>query len=151
MLRKLTKDDLHAVYRLTSQEEVARYMRFDTHRSLEEAQELLEEYLTRDIAYAIEVDGKFAGVFVLKPEENGTASVSTYLDIPYWNQGHMTAVLDEAILLARDEWRLKRLLAYVVNENTGSKRALEKNGFHIKEVLQFPDLESGLVIYQLEL
>ena len=48
LLRPLTEDDIPTIFSLTSDPEVARFMRFSTHESIQEAEELIPGiYLSR--------------------------------------------------------------------------------------------------------
>lgn len=44
LLRPLTEDDIPTIFSLTSDPEVARFMRFSTHKSIQEAEDLYQEY-----------------------------------------------------------------------------------------------------------
>ena len=44
LLRPLTEDDIPTIFSLTSDPEVARFMRFSTHESIQEAEDLYREY-----------------------------------------------------------------------------------------------------------
>lgn len=150
----LTLAHTEKVYALTSQEEVARYMRFDTHSSLSQAKALCAEWTRKGChAYWIEEkeEGKPVGVFALKPEgEKQVYSLSAFQDPKTWNRGYNGELLSFFCEYARRRWKAKALTAYVVGENTASRRSLEKNGFSIQEKLLLPDLSSGLYRYRLE-
>lgn len=162
-LRQLTPEDGKNLFSLTSQEEVARFMRFDTQRSLEEAEALLREYLEpQNAAFAVLIEDTFAGVFVLKavkPEETTSPqtetgrqyTISIFLSPAFWNQGYTTEIIRRMKAYSREKLHADSLLAYVVEENTGSKRALEKCGFFVEEILHFPDLPGGLFVYRCNL
>ena len=49
-LRPLTEDDIPTIFSLTSDPEVARFMRFSTHKSIQEAEDLYREY-TSPVSY----------------------------------------------------------------------------------------------------
>lgn len=92
------------------------------------------------------------GVAALKKEENEeyTRSMSVYLYPRFWNRGYSTEVILHLKETAVREG-IKCLKAYVVRDNTGSCRVLEKHRFSLEEVLHFPDLPSGLCIYTQQL
>lgn len=152
-IRPLTQDDLSDLFNLTSNEEVARYMRFETNTDISQAKVILDEYL-QNKAYAVMIKNKFAGVFVLKQENEETEktySMSTFLAKEYWNKGYTSYLLVHIKSYARKELNAKYLKAYVVDANKGSSKALINNGFLESEVLHFPDLDGGLIIYKCEL
>ena len=149
-LEALTLDDTDAVFALTSNPDVAQYMRFDTQRSREEAADLIRQY-TEEGNFGYRVmsdDGKgLMGVAALKRgEEPGEYSVSIFMDPRYWNQGYSTRVIGMLIEKA-EEMGIGCLSAYIVEENTGSRKIMEKWGFQVKQILHFGDLASGLYVY----
>ena len=152
-LRPLTEDDIPTIFSLTSDPEVARFMRFSTHKSIQEAEDLYREYTSPgNYGYMIclKDDLTPVGVAALKKEENEeyTRSMSVYLYPRFWNRGYSTEVILHLKEAAVREG-IKCLKAYVVQDNTGSCRVLEKHRFSLEEVLHFPDLPSGLCIYTL--
>ena len=91
-LRPLRAEDSGEVLRIASRERVARYMRFETLHTLEEAEKLVEEY-RKGVAWAV-LEGEkgiFRGICALKPPENpedeGRYSMSMFLDEAVWNRG----------------------------------------------------------------
>lgn len=122
-------------------------MRFDTHTELEQAKILLAEYLSEN-AFAMEIEDKFSGVFVLKKGEDNRFSMSIFLDERYWNQGYSSAALCYMKAYATECLGAMSLDAYVVADNIGSSKVLVRNGFSEKEILHFDDLPCGLIVYE---
>lgn len=151
-IRPLQENDLDDLYRLASNERVARYMRFDTHTDKEQTRQMLREYRRLPAAFAVLIGGRFAGVFTLTPAEEPAAyTVSVYLDEPFWNKGYASRLMGRMKAYARAELGARALIGYVVAQNEGSKRTLLKNGFELKETQIFPDLPGGLEIYRCDL
>ncbi|ERI96664.1 acetyltransferase, GNAT family [Clostridium sp. ATCC 29733] len=156
-LRPLAESDADAVFSLTSDAEVARFMRFSQQRERGEAVQLIRDYLASGgWSFAIErkADGRFVGVYAVRPSEGDPArwDMSTFTAKDCWNQGYSSEVLGEIVRLAREALPGITLVGHVVAENRGSRRVLEKNGFSHTETLHFPDMEGeGLCIYQLAL
>ena len=92
------------------------------------------------------------GIAALKQEENepDTRSMSVFLYPDCWNKGYSTEVVQHMKNAAAAE-KIGCLKAYVVQDNAGSCRVLEKSGFSLQEILHFPDMASGLCIYTLQL
>lgn len=92
------------------------------------------------------------GIAALKQEENepDTRSMSVFLYPDCWNKGYSTEVVQHMKNAAAAE-KIGCLKAYVVQDNAGSCRVLEKSGFSLHEILHFPDMPSGLCIYTLQL
>lgn len=163
----LSEADTDAVFRLTSNPEVAKYMRFNTHQLKEEAAELIGHYTeSGNYGYKIvaadrrdeAVAADMIGVAAMKCEEEaegaegaeGTYSVSIFLSPEYWGKGCSTKAVLELKRIAAAEG-IHNLSAYVVEENLGSRRIMEKCGFAVKQILHFNDLDSGLYVYECEI
>lgn len=151
-LRPLKTEDAKEVLRLASREKVARYMRFNTLKTLEEAEQLIEEY-RKGVAWAVLSEGIFRGVCALKPptssEDGGRYSMSMFLDEAVWNRGIASELVRRDIEYAKNTIRCPGLLAYVVDRNRGSCRTLEKNGFQVERELRFADMEGCLLVFGL--
>ena len=150
--RKLQRNDLQELYKLTSNINVAKYMRFDAHTSIKQAKELLEDYL-KSISFAIIADDEFAGVFAFKFDENdnNNASMSIFISEKYWSKGMASQVLSYMVDYAKAKDDIKKLTAYVVEENTGSRKVLLKNNFSEVKYLEFDDFDSKLFVYELNI
>lgn len=151
-LRRWTETDLDALYHLTSNPQVAKYMRFDVHTSREETKALLEEYRSTE-AWAVEEDGTVIGSFQFKPsqEEANVFSMSIMIDEPYWNRGIASRLLRDRTAYAKEVMGAGALTAYVVSLNYGSIKTLEKNGYREDKRMTFPDLEGALILYRKDL
>ncbi len=151
-LEPLTLKDADEVFALTSNPEVARYMRFDTQRSREEAEELIRGYTEKgSFGYRIMSDDRkeMMGVAALKSgDKEGEYSISIFMAPQYWNQGYSTRVVGKLIETAREK-NIQCLSAYIVEENTGSRKIMEKWGFEVEQILHFEDMTSGLYVYRL--
>ena len=95
--------------------------------------------------------GNPVGVFALKPEEEKDAySLSAFQHPSSWNRGYTGELLSFFCEYARKQWGVKALTAYVVGENTASRKSLERNGFSLQEKMPVSGLSSGLYRYRLE-
>lgn len=152
--RPLTLEDAGTVFALTSDPTVAEFMRFDTHHTLSEAEELIRELTTggnQGFLVSERVGGEAAGVFAFKRDgegEPGAYSITTFLSPACWNRGYSTEFLAMAVDYARTVLSASCLRAYIVAANAASCRVCEKNGFHLVRTLQFDDLPCGLRIYE---
>jgi RimJ/RimL family protein N-acetyltransferase len=99
--------------------------------------------------FAIERDGKLVGgISMLRKEDiyRCSAEVGYWLGEPYWNQGIATraiAILTENIWSSFPE--VVRLYAEVFPQNTGSCKALEKNGFVLESVRRNSVIKNGII------
>ncbi|MEF9960061.1 MAG: GNAT family N-acetyltransferase [Niameybacter sp.] len=157
LMRPLGRQDLESIYALASDEEVAQFMRFFRHTSLEETQALLEEYLDESSCHSLAIfeqeSKQFVGVFVFKKSEEDPQvySLTTFTGKAYWNKGYSTEILEVMKPYGKEVIKAQTLMAYVVSENTGSCKVLEKNGFEVVKTLTFEDLSCPLLIYAFKL
>lgn len=147
----LTNDDWELVYRLASNSQVARYMRFETMTQAAQAQDLLKEYLKPcNKGFRICLDGtENVGIAVLKKgeEREDEYDLSFYSFPEYWSRGYNTDVVRQLKEVAKRELKAKTLAAYVVSENIGSRRVLEKNQFELERILKIEGFSSELYVY----
>lgn len=153
ILKRLGVEDAAAVLRLTSNPEVAKYMRFYTQETMEEARALIEEYTAKGNAAFLysEADSRqTVGVFALKKdrEEEGAFDLSAFSDPAFWNKGYAAELLGFMTAYAKEKLGANKLKAYVVSQNLASRKVLKKHGFTIREQLVFDDLPQGLYVYE---
>lgn len=154
-LRPLRKEDLPPVYSLTSDPEVAKYMRFSTHTDPSQTLKLIDELTSQGnhgFIILTRPAGIFAGVFALKADRNdpNTADLSLFLDKQFWNRGFAGELLEFARKEA-PKMGFRLLQAWVADGNIPSQKALEKAGFTFQQRLTFRGMEQGVNIYQLQL
>lgn len=150
-LHELTTEDRDIVFGMTSDPEVVKYMRFDTHERPEEAVKLIRHYTEKgNYGFLVRLSdsGEPVGVAALKREEDdpGKYSVSIFSFQKFWNQGYSTEVMELLIEEAKKQG-IGCIKAYIVEENYGSRRVAEKCGFQADKLLHFADFPSGLYIY----
>lgn len=156
LLLPLSPQDAEPVFSLTANPDVAKYMRFDTHETVEETQRLIDGYCKPgNLPYKVLLaqTGEFIGVFVLKISDDipAAADISLFLAPDSWNQGYAFELLSVAQDIAPRFMRVNRLLAYVVAEHAASCHVLEKAGFRLLKTLTLDDEESVLQVYELPL
>ena len=155
---QLSLNNLEDLYKLTSDPDVSKYMRFDTHKSISETKKLIQEY-NRGDAFSIMVDGDFAGVFAFKIIDNEdnlieekndhTYAISIFIASKYWNKGISSTVINYMIDYAKNKQYIHNLSAYVVQENAGSRKILLRNGFEEVRYYEFEGFDSKLFLYSL--
>lgn len=148
-IRPLKKDDLKAFFALSSEEAVAKYMRFDKTESLAEASALLDEYLKAE-SFVIEIDGRLEGIFSLKLQVDGEYGISVFLAQEHWGKGYFTDILKNRMSYAKKQLKAKALIGYVVDQNFGSRRVLERLGFNVDDIWEFDDSATSLYVYKKE-
>ena len=140
----LTLKDREIIYSIGSNPEVARYMRFDTLKSLQEAFQLILQLSTGKnkgwIAYEKE-SGKPAGVIALKgSEEKDVNDVTLFLDQPFWNRHYASELMEWAVKNTEEQTGRKILESYVVKENTACLKMLDHQGFDLIRQWDLPDV-----------
>lgn len=102
-------------------------------------QELLASYaLGRFHAFVlIDENGTIVGRANLKAikRDQGFAEVGYRIGQHYVGQGYATQAVAHLIDIARSQWQLKHLSAFVIEENKASARVLEKQGFVRTELI----------------
>ena len=154
-LEPLRREDLPPVYSLTSDPEVARFMRFDAHTAPQQTLDLIDE-LTAEGNHAYIVTtrdgGGLVGVFALKkdPDHPGSATLTVFLDKSRWGNGYC----GELLAFAREHapaMGFSQLRAWVVEGNTASQKSLESAGFTVEQKLTFRGWNGCLITYLLNL
>ncbi len=133
LLRKIKKDDYTDMYRYTVKEDVARYVTWSPHKSIDDTKAICEmwanEYENGDkYHWAIVYDNRVIGNIEIIKIVNDCAYLGWQIDSDYWNMGIMT----EAGLAVRDymflEIGIEKLCGSYIKENIGSGRVMEKIG-----------------------
>ena len=156
LLLPLSQDDAEPVFSLTSTPDVTKYMRFNTHSSIEETRSLIARYCEPgNLAYKVlfAQTGEFIGVFALKTSKEvpAAADVSLFLSPESWNLGYAGEILRAAEDMAANFMQADSLLAYVVADHIASCHTLEKAGYHVQKTLFFGEGDVTLKVYELSL
>jgi ribosomal-protein-alanine N-acetyltransferase len=137
VLRLFTPDDVQAMFDLNSDPEVTRYAEAAPVRDLQEAREKLQSGPLAD--YAKHGYGRFA------VEDRDTGEVIGFcgikyipeIDLPeigyrlkrsYWGRGLCTEAARACVDFARDDLKIRKLVALIMPENIASIRVAEKLG-----------------------
>ena len=143
-LRPISLDDLDDVMVLTSDENVARYCRWEPHSSKEEGINFIKDIASKSLWFgAICLNDRVIGCIDLSScEEQGknrykSAELGYVLGTRYWGKGIATHVVKQVLKAAFTELpHLERLQALVFLENVASQRVLHKAGFQREGVLR---------------
>lgn len=137
VLRLFTPDDVHAMYDLGSDPEVIRYAEAAPVRDLREAREKLEAGPLADYAkygygrFAVEYreTGRVIGFCGIKYiPEIGLPEIGYRFLKPYWGRGLGTEAARVCVDFARDDLKIRKLVALIMPENIASIRVAEKLG-----------------------
>lgn len=153
LYRPLDPTDTDAVYALTGDPAVARYMRFDTHTDRRQAAALIDDYtLPGNAAFLIrdKDGGGTVGVFALKQDAAPHIyALSAFLAPDCWHAGYASEATACLCAYAFTALQAQALEAYVVGSHGASCRVLEKTGFRLAETKRIDGLPEGLRIYRL--
>lgn len=136
-LRKVKRGDYRDMYRYTSKPEVARYVSWSVHQSIDETKTLCKMWARQDrrrdrYNWAIVFDGRVIGNIDVVAQVEDTALLGWQIDSTYWNRGIMT----EAAGAVRDflfyQVGFNRLESCHIRDNIGSGRVMQKIG--MKEI-----------------
>lgn len=96
----------------------------------------------KEYSFAIQNQEKqIVGACGLIPKNSNDTELGYWIGKPFWRRGYATAAIEELLRFAFEEKSFRRVFACTLDDNIGSKRALEKNGFNFIEFR--PDDEQG--------
>ena len=135
ILRYLREDDYISLYDAWSDDEVTKYLSFDTYTSLEAAKEFvgiwLEEYKNEKCyRWAIErkEDGELFGIIdVVDYWDDGAPEIGYLSRRRYWGNGYMTEALGAVTGYLFSEG-FPSIVVEAAVKNIGSNRVIQKNG-----------------------
>lgn len=155
VLTRLTLFDAPEVFRMTSDPEVSRYMRFDTHTSLREAEALIRN-LTQEGYHSFLIrekeSGEMVGIYALETTDTpGLYGLSLLSQVKFWGKGYMTQIMLEMENYARDVLHARMLQGHIVADNKGSVKVAEKCGYRLVKTMQVEKFDCPLLLYLKEL
>ncbi|KRL96909.1 GNAT family N-acetyltransferase [Liquorilactobacillus satsumensis] len=145
LLRRVVQSDVGALFRYSSQKEVAAAAGFKRANNQADALSFMH-FLDNDFSWVIEEQKKkqVIGNICLYEGSNAagepvttTRTLGYALNKDYWNQGIMTLALKQ-LLKTLPPGTVKTIEAFVALDNPASARVLEKNGFVCQDVITLP-------------
>ncbi len=135
--------DAQAIFDQYAQDaEVARYLIWQPHKSMQETIQFLKRVLAswqegRCFSWVItrKSDYQLIGMIALRIEEH-KANLGYLLARAYWGQGYMTEATQALVKLALAQPEIYRVWAVCDTENRASARVLEKAGMSCEGVLR---------------
>ena len=120
----------------TSDEEVARYMLYPIHKTIEDAKKAINFFVSNENAFVIDYNNMAVGSFTYTVnKKHDFAEISYNLGREFQNKGIMSCVLKEFLEKAKND-NINLIIAEVMEENIPSCKLLEKNGFHLDGVIR---------------
>lgn len=150
-LRKFELKDLEDVYEYASDDEVTKYLIWDTHKDKLETKQYLESVLQRykkeqsPYAIVLKENNKVIGCIDGKDydKENKSIEIGYVLNRNYWNKGIMTEALQELVKYHFSSLDLERIEMRHYKENIASGRVMQKNGFQKEGLLRKKESKNG--------
>lgn len=136
-LRPFTLNDEAAVFALASDPEIARFVRFEAHRTPADARvflELVQQHYKKGnlFAWAVErrEDDRLIGScgFVAHKTEQRSAEIGYWLGKPYWGKGYAVEAARALVRFGFEQMDLERVEAKCFVENRAGQRVIEKLG-----------------------
>lgn len=129
-IRIYSKKDAKELYEITRDAEMKRYKGCIDIKSLNDTYKVIgwleKAYINNSFPMlAIEENGKLVGNISMKIENN-TIILGYFIGIKYQNKGLATKAVNEMLRRYKGRYAIK---AFVINDNTASKKVLEKSGF----------------------
>ncbi|MDZ5471392.1 GNAT family protein [Bacillus sp. 31A1R] len=145
ILRKITLEDVEDMFSYGSNEEVSKYVTWNTHQTLADSKGFIEfilnQYEQGKVApWGIEYkeNGQFIGTidFVWWQPQQKTAEIGYVIHQDYWGKGITTEAAKALIQLGFEKMDLARIQARCFVENIGSERVMEKAGMSYEGTLR---------------
>lgn len=150
-LRLFTLADVPIMFELNSDPEIIKYAEATPTRDLQEARQRLEQGPLADYEkygygrFAVELKetGKVIGFCGIKylPEIDLPEVGYRYLK-EYWGRGIGTEAAMACVDFARDDLKIKKLIALIMPENTGSIKVAEKLGMSKGPLIHVYDVDA---------
>lgn len=138
ILRPLIEEDAEEAFKnWTGDPEVAKFMRWDVHKSVDETREWIKSEVDMakegglyDWAFVLKETGELigSGGFIFS-EDAGLYELGYNIMKKYWNRGYATEAAQAIVKFAVNELKLKKLYCCHAKDNTASGRVMEKAGF----------------------
>ena len=137
ILRQVRYSDAASMFAYSSDDEVARYVLWEPHRSrldsVEAIRELKRQYRhgwPSSYAIVLQETGAMIGTigYMWLNTENCSAEIGYSLSRAYWNRGYMTEALKALIRFSFETLRLHRLEAQHDIRNPASGKVMQKAG-----------------------
>lgn len=151
-LRPFNISDAEDVLKWAGDDDITRYLRWDSVKSLEEAQQhILNKAIPHPWRRSISLlqNGRSIGYVSVNPDSGDgrcRADLAYAVAKEFWGRGIATAAVRMAVELAFEDFlEVVRIQAVVEVENKASQRVLEKAGFRKEGLLEKYGLSKGVI------
>jgi len=144
ILRQLRKSDAKSLVKYGNNKKIAVFLTdsFPHPYKVSDARKFIRNVLNevrkkepKNIVFGIEINGEVVGCVGLhKVKHDHKAEFGYWLGENFWGGGIMTKAVKKVSAFAFRELRIRRIVAYTLLNNEGSKRVLEKSGFELEGI-----------------
>lgn len=150
-LRKLKIEDADAMYVYASNDEVTKYVLWDSHTSPEQTKQFLQfmidKYKQENYAWAVTLkdSDEFIGTidYVMLDHNERIGEIGYALSHLYWGKGYMSEAAKAVLHYGFTELHLERIQARCFAENIGSERVMQKAGMVFEGTMRKAKLSKG--------
>lgn len=133
LLRKINESDCYDMYKFTVKEDVAKYVSWTPHKSIDETKALCkmweDEYIKDDkYNWAIVYNNAVIGTITVVKLVGSSAFLGWQIDSAYWNRGIMTEAATAVRNYLFGKVQADYIYASHITENIGSGRVMQKIG-----------------------
>ena len=117
--------------------------------TIEKAMQFIEaSHESDNLLLAIEIQGKVIGSIgaFFDKYDRTTAKIAYFIGREYWNKGIGTNAIKAITSYLVEEKGIVKIIAEPFERNIGSRKALEKAGFTLKEIVINGNAKAGIVI-----
>lgn len=143
ILRKINPQDEEDIFEYASDDEISKFVTWDTHKSVDDTRKFIKftlERYERDEAgewgIVLKENQKLVGAvgFTGYSVKNRHAEIGYVLSRKYWGQGIMPEAVNRILKFAFEEMGLNRIECFHVLENEKSGRVMQKVGMSFEGI-----------------
>ncbi len=145
ILRRLEPDDAEMMFRnWTGDEKVTRFLRWDAHKTIEETQRMIRQWVNRypdasTYYWGIYLkDGEMIGSIgiTITSEYDLKGELGYKIGSRWWNQGYSGEAAKAVVDYLFRNTDIERIDSFCAVENPASKKVMEKAGMHYEGLLR---------------
>ena len=149
LIRPVTIEDADAIYKWASDPDVTKYMIYPTHPNVESTRQWLEsldinDEDSYDLGFVYKETGELVGMGgIVYRKEDDRWVIGYNLRKDHWGRGIVPEALYAIIDYVRKHREVKSIVGQFADENTKSKRVMEKLGMHFLKDSEYTKLDGS--------
>ena len=149
LIRPVNVNDAEAIYKWASDPDVTKYMIYSTHPNVEHTRQWLESFDINDedsydLGFVDKQTGELVGmggIVYRKEDDNWVIGYNLRKD--HWGRGLVPEALNAIIDHVRKQREIKAIVGQFADENTKSRRVMEKLGMHFLKDSEYTKLDNS--------